>query len=481
MVLALFGGLYAELILLGPQGIHFIRQTDTLSLVAHFRSYSSDLFEPGILDLLNAPDEGRSAGEFPLVYWLLGMIERLTGPLPFLLKWVGMASMATGVAQMMLATAKLLNDEILGYALVLMVFSSSVVVHYTGNYLPDPLALGLVLWGWARILPDLALGRLRKDHLVLALWCLATLLKATMGLSLVVWFLLWCVMSFRERPFPWAYSSAILMTMVVAGSWHIYARWYNATHGTAFFMTSAAPIWNMDPKEIASTLSLMMDYWWSKYLHPSVWHVFLVLLPMSWVLGMRWTRSVIWSVLLMQLAAIAFILLFFRKFADHDYYFLTLLPAVMLTCVLGVFELLRRWPAKPLRWVLRAVFVSLAIAGLVLSRTELNRRLHASPDNYGRWASINPQLSEVANRIDPHATMNVVVLGDSSSQGALMGLGRRGWTYPGYPIQRDPPERPDGLAGATHVLVLGRIDPAFPTGEVVAEGRGWRLYGLSRP
>ena len=69
---------------LRPQPHHLWRQTDCVSLAWNYYDTTVNLFEPAIHNQF-ADDwtSGKTAGEFPILYWLVGMLWRITGPSEF--------------------------------------------------------------------------------------------------------------------------------------------------------------------------------------------------------------------------------------------------------------------------------------------------------------------------------------------------------------------------------------------------------------
>ena len=63
-----------------PAPCHLWRQTDCLSLTENYRS-GRPFLEPEIhARIADGGTTGNSAGEFPLVYWAIGQVWKVTGP-----------------------------------------------------------------------------------------------------------------------------------------------------------------------------------------------------------------------------------------------------------------------------------------------------------------------------------------------------------------------------------------------------------------
>lgn len=464
-----------------PSGIHFIRQTDSIAFVVHFREFTSNLFEPGVLDLRNAPDQGAAAAEFPIIYWLLGGLERLVGPMPTALCWLNVVAVLVAQCLFALALAGLFRSSSVALGVASIVTGSSILAHYSFNFLPDAGVYALAMIGWCLAMPSIHTDRPQFQWGPVMLFTLAGAIKAPAAMHLIAWstvlIIQWTRTKEDRKP------THVLAIMVAAGlvaSWHLYARAYNAEHSTNYFLTWSEPIWEMTTAERLGTWQFVTEYWWTKYLHPSAWHVFGLL---ALVMIIRWRRLVIAeriTLLLLLLAGTAFVMLFFRKFADHDYYFLTLLPTLAWVAATGC-RLLLEWIGSGfLRGSVSVGIGLLGLSSLILARTEVDRRTTMVPKDHSRIAPYLIEIREHAAKLHLSPEARVVVVGDSSANGALIALGRLGWAFPGYPPSPEP--LPDDLVhmGATHLLVVGRATRSHEDFEHLSSGNDWELLKVSR-
>lgn len=465
----------------GPAGIHFIRQTDSLAFVVRFREFASNLLEPGVLDLRNAPDNGAAAGEFPIIYWLLAAAERLLGPLPTALRWLNLA--LVGLAHVVLARTLtvVLRDTWAACAITLLALGSGILIYYSFNFLPDAGVYAIVLLGWCLAMRDIAAGRPEFRWSILFLFTIAGAIKAPVVMHLLAWGGVLAADRIRTHTLPGRSEVvAFVIGLALVTSWHLHARAYNAAHGSNYFMTWSEPIWTMAPSERAATWDLVSNYWWTKYLHPSSWHLLGVLMV---VIAIRHRRMVFTeglTLLLLLASSSAFLLLFFRKLADHDYYFLTVLPLIVWILTIGS-RLLLSWVEA--RWASRSIAALLsvfAVASLLLARTELIRRNAIPASGYTR---ASPYLDEIRQATAPlHLPLDarVMVIGDSSANGALTSLARMGWAYPGYPAAPVPTLDHMRSSGATHVLALDVEIPQRSDLHQLLGTTNWTLWEFTR-
>lgn len=472
-----------EILTSGPFGIHYIRQTDSLSFAAYFRNYSLNLFTPGVLDLRNAPDAGRCAGEFPLIYWCIGMLERLFGGMPLLLKWFNLAVVVTGYSLLVRSLVKLFDHRMLGLGLGLLLFSSGVVAFYACNFLPDAAAYGFVLMGWSLVLTDLFKDQVRPNHWTTLLFVLSGLIKAPMAMHLLAWSILQFVLGpGRSHRAGQRIKGALfhIALLCLVATWHLYARWYNAAHGSDYFLTSAQPLWDMSAGDREQVTELVLNYWWTKYLHPSAWHVLALLAGLIALRFRKFASAVQLVVGLLTAATAAFVVLFFKKLADHDYYFLTIMPVVVVFFVAGLWSLFQMLKSPWLRASVTVLCWILAIGATDLAHTELGRRMDHTPDRYSRTAVETTGLAHDLNVLELPTDARIIVVGDSTTNGALLVAGRLGWSYPGFPIPATVALEKVVAEGATHIIYIGKQEQLLISAEPIGSMPGWSLWRINR-
>ncbi|MDX9751521.1 MAG: hypothetical protein RBT71_10610 [Flavobacteriales bacterium] len=465
-----------------PYGIHFIRQTDSIAFVEHFTHFAANLFTPGVLDLRNAPADGRCAGEFPLFYWLVGMVQRIAGEQHWLLRAINLTLVMAGQVLLTLNLARVFKGRWVAMGMALLLFGSGILAHYAATPLPDAGVYGLVMIGWALMLPGLFGNAPVVPPATVAAFVLAGLIKAPAAMHLFALLALALAGTSRGRAvagkWTWAAMGAGLAAIA---AWHLYAINYNATNGSRYFMTWVEPVWASDPQELARAAGLAWDYWWSKYLHPTTWHVLALLCALMIARWRRTPRPVQALCLLLLGAGAGYLALFFRKLADHDYYFLTLLPVIALLLITGMWHVTELVRSRNIRALVTIAIWALAVSALRLAHTEVGRRAAPKPDPYARTGALTHGLAEWAQGDPLPLDARVVVLGDSTTNGALIALGRLGWTYPGYPRPAGPDMGALVREGASHVLSLGGHDPQWPDLTLEKEDVHWRLWRITPP
>lgn len=462
-----------------PFGLHFTRQTDSLAFAEHYHLFGNGPLHPAVFDLRTAPDGGRAVAEFPLLYWWASLFFSGPGPHVVLLRLLHLSFVLAGHFAWARALGRLFGDRLVGLLLSLWALGSGVVLFYACNFLPDAAAYGLVLIGWSFIVDGLAGHRTKWVLPAAVAFGCAALLKAPLGMHLLVLALLaarWPGPEGASRP-SWRSAVVPLAGLLPALAWHAYAIIADAAHGTHYFMVSAAPLWDMDRAAVRTAVDHILQYWWTAYRHPSSWHVVLALWPFALWPFSRTERAFTLPAWCLLLSGAGFTVLFFAKFKDHDYYFLNLAPGVMLLAVLGLYRLQRWWPRVFRKEVLLLGTGVLAIVSLQYAYVHLQRRWTMPADDFSRTGELLADLPAALDTLDVPLDARVIVLGDSTPNGALSIMGRMGWSFPG-PADRETITPEQVRAEADLVLCIAPAPlPAWPL-RPLSRTAGWSLWEL---
>jgi len=80
---------------------------------------------------------GKTAGEFPLLYWSVAQLWKITGKSEFLYRLVVLIISFTGLYAVFRASKKILNNNIQALFVGLLLFTSVPYVYYAANFLPN--------------------------------------------------------------------------------------------------------------------------------------------------------------------------------------------------------------------------------------------------------------------------------------------------------------------------------------------------------
>lgn len=325
----------------GPGNTHMWRQTDCLSITKKYQDGATFLEPEMHIQLAEKLQSGKSAGEFPLVYWTIGNIWKRTGQSHLVYRLIYLVILIGGVYSLFLLTQLYFSSFFWSALLALCLFFSPVYAYYSVSFLTDGPALAFALMGsyfTAKYFIDK-----KKSNFVYAmlLFALVGLLKIS---SLIVFVFILCLFVlerlgykltqkhrlFQNKFFEYLGFVAVLAIIV---AWYVYADWYNKQYEFKYTFNHIFPFWLTDQYDFAS----LMDNIKNQTLLVFINKWTLIVLAAMWLFNLFRFGKVerIYSLinLIIPIGAFMYIALWFPLFGVHDYYYMPLvilLPAVIL-------------------------------------------------------------------------------------------------------------------------------------------------------
>lgn len=327
-----------DVFLMPPHGIHFWRQTDSLAFVEGFYLFDADLLHPKILN--TGTIDGRAAAEFPIVYYITALLYSVFGRHEIILRLLTYAVYLGGFYAFFRIAEWFLKNSFLAVAVSLLFLFGGVPTYYATGFIPDPVALGLVLMGAYSYLLFISNRTKAKLVLAIALFTLSALVKVTLAilpLALFGLLLLSVVLKHFDSYFPHKRLQLLLflLSFIAVFAWYRHAVIYNEANDCVYFLTHINPIWKYSLEENLETWKVIRRSLKTAYAL-TVWHVWgcLVLICLPFVRRMNPVLQV--TNALLFAGALAYLALFWGQLRVHDYYLFAVIPAVLflfLSCV----------------------------------------------------------------------------------------------------------------------------------------------------
>lgn len=459
-----------------PQSIHAWRQADSYAIAFTYYMENHPLLEPHFL--YTAPNGDRQAvSEFPIIYWVVAKIWKITGESPGLFRLVNLLILWVGLFHLYRLIDSLLTDRFWSLAIVLFVYSSPLIGYYSFNFTPDVPALGLAMSGLYFVCRYLQTGRATLLVAATLFYVLAALLRVTalfsllaVGAALLVHFRS-RIREHRARLIPLSISFVVVVGTYLV--WNRYAHWYNQHHIPTLFLQKAQPVWELDSRQISritrQAYEMLLPMYFNRPALLLVGGIFGLV-----VLHRKTVEPVLFGFcLFFGLGVVAFLVLFFRAFDVHDYFLtftLLLIPAVLTGGLLALKQ--TGWPGSPAAKVPAALLVALLLnSGMVISRSHYNPRQQAVCENipekksrreYWEYVYWTMELQDFQYRgmapymrqIGVRYADKVISLGDYSPNRTLVWMETQGFTE----VER-----------------LGRSLPQF-VGDCIAAGAKYLVY-----
>lgn len=424
---------YNEYLFYYPQSIHFWRQTDSLVFISGFHKTGDFLFSPSVLNLQCG--NGRSVSEFPLVYYIIANISFLYEHKEIALRTIYLAVYFWGLACMYKLYAHFKVSLLLRAAFLLLIASSTILGYYGCNYVPDIYSLGMTLAGIYYYFKYKESKKALHRFIYILVFVLASVSKPIFLLYPAA--LLCFELSYMI--FPSKSSNAIsvkklvnplLIPVALTLGWYFYVKYYNQSNCSTCFLSTIQPIWNLSAAEIKEVWNGITTMWYTSYYYETTLHLLLIIIVVIAVFIKRISDLVRRILLFFLLGNIAYFLMFFFQFRDHDYYFLCFAPLIGFLPVAFNDVYLSFNEKLP-----KAVKIILPLAVMVIACLSLN---YGNKKIKARYAIVNsgketvkPEYYSLATYLDEIGVERdaIVVSGpDHTCNATLYFADRKGWT-----------------------------------------------------
>jgi len=390
-------------------------------------------FEPGVYSLLST--EGKAACEFPILYYLTACLYKLFGEHEFILRLLNTAIVSFGFFSLFRLLILLIKDIFYSFVFTFLFLSSTILLYYTNNYLPDAPALGFALAGWYYSWLYF-LDRAKSCSLLAGFlfFALASLLKVTFCINPAS-FLMTVIASDiiqGKRILPVLTSNKKILlyfslTLLMVIAWNAYAILYNARNNDTYFLLNTRAIWDMDKAGISSVFDYISNYWYSKYYYQSTLHFLGILIVLGLVLIRSADRLVLLISSFMGAGSILYFLLFFEQFRNHDYYFIALIPGIVFVVTSAFIAIGKRFPHFIKGWVVRSAILLLCLLSLKYAGEKLSQRYETENDLFSVIGNKLEGTKDYLDEIGVDKDKKVVLVTDLTPNGGLYFIDRCGW------------------------------------------------------
>jgi len=414
-----------------PTGLHFIRQTDSLSFSMYYLLKDNfNFFDIGNLSLNF--QEGKAACELPLFYFLYFLIFKVFGLNFTFIRVFSLLIFLFSTACLFKRLMSYFGNWFIPLVLIVFVSSSSVLSYFSINFLPDSLALSFTFMGISYLFEKKPDG-VKENHVLPSVFLtLAALLKAYYAIYLAL-YVLHSVLNHKRLSIKGLLPALFGFLSILF--WYLYSIHYNTVYGSNYYLTSFNPIWIMSREEIEITWQYITEFWYPKYYLPSVFHLLLIFLVLCFIPGIIQSLQKRLLFLGGTALVLVYVLLFFKQFKDHDYYFLPLIPYFLMISIFVIEGLMNLGRYNALK-----VFVLLALVGVTIpamnySMLNLKRRFFNSADDFSKVAYQLGGSEHLLDSLNIGSSSRFLVVGDRTPNGSLVMLRRFGWTFKDFSPQ----------------------------------------------
>ncbi len=428
---------YHKILSYKPQSIHKWRQSDCASITLNYYQHGMKFFHPEVHNL--ASDNrttGYAVGECPILYYFIASLYKVFGHHDLIYRLVNTLIFFLGLFALYKILERWLDDSFWGISLVLLFFTSPVVVYYANNYLTDTTSFAFVLMGWYFFFSFYSTRKFRLLYVSFLFFTLAGLLKITSAINVfallglyVINLLGWLREKENSNRLPLNFKTLLPFAFffIVVTAWYLFAIHYNRVHQTEFFSTQIWPIWGLSKETILWIRDQMRELWFRDYFHITIHILLLVCFAVILIFRKKIHPMLFTLTALMFAGSLLFCILWFYAFGNHDYYIIGLLifPVFILFSVGDL--LVKNHPRIMKSVITKVVFSLFLLSNVYYAGQRLQWRytgwINDYPENKDLY-TVTPYLRSLGI----NAEEKVISLPDPTPCYSLYLMNQKGWT-----------------------------------------------------
>jgi hypothetical protein len=473
---------YQEILFLRPQGIHFIRQTDSLSFVRGYYKYGMNFFEPKALNLLS--EEGKAVSEFPILYYVTACLYFIFGEKEFILRLINISIVSIGFYYLFILMRNFLKDGFYSFVFTFLFLSSTILIYYTNNFLPDPSAFGFTLIAWYFFYKYFSNGSNKDIVLSFLFFTISSLLKVTFLINPIAAFLTILFFNLYFKKISNIKFPLLLFGLSFTANllWILFVVYYNNRNGSNYFTTNIRPLWSLSKQSIIEVNNFISNYWYTKYYFESTIHLMLVIVIGGVVFIKRINKEILIPAILLIIGSIIYIIMFYEMFKDHDYYFITILPTIIFI-ILGSFQGIKnKYPKVINNIIVKLIVLTICILSINYSKKKITQRYC---DNIDEISIIGEKLDGFDGylcELNVDNFSKIIVVKDLSRNGSLYFLNRQGWILKEFSLLNKNLIKKYTNLGAEYIIITDKtkIGEPFNLGEKIGEKNGATIFKLKK-
>ena len=315
-----------------PCSIHSWAQCERASVAQNYYKTSMDFFKPRVQKYT---EKGGVTGlEFPIIYYTAAILYKLFGFNEAYLRIISLLIVSLGFFFFYLLANRFLKNNFLSLAITASAALSPVLLYYTPNFLPDAPSLGLAFIAWYFFFKHKDSGLRKHLNLFVFFGTLGGLLKviSVMSFIIVICLVLLDKMKFfknKERLYAFDHHGAILsrifIGMFLVASWYMYANWLSKAYENQSF--ALGPVMGNGEAfkkllEAVENVTLYMYYSYESYVLMVGAFIFIFI-------SIKFVDRILLTITLLYIFGnMCYLYLFLPQFIYHDYYTISMLPAV---------------------------------------------------------------------------------------------------------------------------------------------------------
>lgn len=375
---------FDTILFLRPQSVHQWRQCDCLSFSQNFYHNDGTFFSP-VINYLGRDGDGKTVSDFPLLYYGIGKLWQVTGYHEYIYRLIVLLISFSGMAALAKTVEGILKDSFMGIFAALILFSSTIFVYYSNNFLMNVPAFSFALIALFFFYKFYDLGKNKFLIISMVFFLTGGLLKTPSLMSFVAILGIFVLEQISPLQFgknrklfskPKRQIFPFLLLITLTTLWYWYAASYNTKHNTGIFLIGILPIWEINMAHILNIIHMARILWLSSY-HSKVMQVIAIVLFIVVLSSYKKSNKFLWYFMaLLGVGFLLYLVLFFQVFNHHDYYLINQL-IFMLSIFTAFFYLLKNSYPKIFNSILfRSLLILLLTYNVNVCAQNIYNRYH---------------------------------------------------------------------------------------------------------
>ena len=362
---------FNNILLLGPYGIHTWRQADCLSITDNYFTNGLSFWEPEIHNFISdGKTSGKSAGEFPILYYLIALLWEIFGKSEGIYRIVVLSLNVTGFYYLYKILKDLFTNKFWALCITLCFFSTPILLFYGSSFLTNVPAFSLVLIGWYHFNRFYKEKKMTYLYFSLFFFVIAGLLKITAFISAIAILGLLGIELIRSffKIKPQVFHSILksfipfVLAIILLVLWYkFYIDYYTDLHHGKYTFNDFWPIWEMKPKEVSKAWNFFLGISSFQYLNPLMWVIFIVGLLLSLFGFKHIGKGYSIIVLAILVGTTIYTLCWFNALHYHDYYLINLIILPLISIIGLALFIKSKWSnwfdSNKAKWIVGIVTV----------------------------------------------------------------------------------------------------------------------------
>ena len=390
-------------------------------------------FTPQVFNLHSA--DGKAACEFPVLYYLTALCYHAFNQHEFILRLITILIASIGFLHLFQLLKNRFDSFTHAFIFSFVFISSTVMLYYTNNFLPDASALGFTFIGTFLFFKFVDnKNNKRILYMCFAFYTLASLLKVTYFINPVTAFISILIYGNPKKNglISTLKNNTLLLKVfalatITVLSWNLYVSYYNNINNDHYFLIRPMPVWLMSKPQIYEVVDYIFNFWFSKYYYPTTFHLFFILTAAGIFFIKKSDRIILIPGIILAIGSLCYMLLFFSQFKDHDYYFITLIPAIVLINASSFITLKNKFPRLINNWITKLLFLTICFLSLNYAKAKLMQRYTNSHDQFSETGFQLVNAKQFLDSLNIPSDAKIIIIKDQTPNGGLYFINRQGW------------------------------------------------------